>query len=69
MFDFIKTNCRIEKIGKLILELIEYDNSSYEIKVKGENIFITFNKDEAIDYFEEKRYKLFRENILNSLEN
>ena len=69
MLDFLKTNSRIEKIGKLILELIEYDNSSYEIKVKGENIFITFNKDEAIDYFEEKRYKLFRENILNSLEN
>ena len=67
MLDFIETNSRREKIGKIILELIEYDSCYYEVRIKGKDVFITFNKDIAINNFEDKKEKLLRENLLNSL--
>lgn len=67
--DFVKTNSRREKIGIIILELIEYDNCYYEVRMGGKKIFITFNKDKAINDFEDKKEKLLREQILNNLEN
>lgn len=67
MFNFIKTYSYRERIGNIILEFLEYDNCYYEVRIKGKDIFITFDKEKAQKYFEEKRNKLLRENILDSL--
>lgn len=69
MLNFIKTNFYREKIGKFILEFLEYDNCYYEVKVKDEDILITFDKEKAQKHFEEKKEKLLREQILENLKN